>query len=251
MQAMPMAPNRGQAPPVERIVPEDNSNRPDQELDQDQMKAKDEIEKYNTVLMTLLHSEKTRDKVMDILSSGQGDIFTSVPQAAVTVNDMGVNLMGQSGGVVSPGTQLGSSQYLIEDLIQLGMAKGLWEEPTEEELLGLVEDTIQIVIERGLADGSIDPIQLQLEVEPLMNEDQKRVGVMMQEEQSMASEPSQEAVVDQYVNSQMTKAAERQVKRDAMAAAKNTKVNQRQAGIGHTEVRPGGWSKPISEVTIA
>ncbi len=169
-------------------------------------KLKRQVDNYSTVLMELLHGEKTRDKIMNILESGEGEIFTSVPDAAIAVNTMAANFMESSGQPPTPGVQLGASPGLINDLIELGVAKGLWEPPDEEEQLAISEDTYQIFIEKGLADGSIDPVQLQLEVEPLMNEQQRAAGNHYSEVNSLRKEPDRSALVEQYANQKVSKA---------------------------------------------
>ena len=189
-----------------------------------------QVEGYISVLNELLHSEKSRDSVTDVLTSNP-DPFMTLPQAAVSTNDMGVNLMQQSGVKVSFATQLAASTYLIEDLIHLGYAAAGWENLSEEDIAALYEDTLQIVIERGLADGSIDPIQLQLDVEPLMDEDMQRAGQHFADQEGLGSEPSNQAMVGQYANVQEQKTAQTQAKSGAkQKAIKGREVGNEMAG---------------------
>jgi len=171
-------------------------------------RTKGQVEDYVSILMHLIHGEETRATVMEILTGdpkSPSDPFMGVPQAAVSVNDMGVNLMKQSGAGVSFTVQLGASVFLINDLIELGYAAGLWEKQDEQETAALFEDSMQIVIERGLADGSIDPIQLQLDTESLMSEDQRRAGDSLAAASGMESKPSQQAMTQQYADEQVRK----------------------------------------------
>ena len=163
-------------------------------------KIQGQIDSFKSVLMKVMHSKETRGGVLDILKSSE-DPFSTFPTAAVAINDMAVSLMSKGGNQVSFAVQLGASEYLISDLLHLGYAAAGWDELAEEEVKSLYEDTIQIVISRGLNDGSIDPIQLQLEGQDLMTEDQRRAGDMMAKDADIPSDPSQQVMMEQYSNS--------------------------------------------------
>lgn len=187
--------------------------------------AQKRVQAYTSVLIKIMHSKETRDGLIDMLAGGEkekapgpaegsegmpreqkgrtNDPFIAVPQAAVVVNDMALAFMKDNGIEVDFGTQLAGSATVISDIIQLGYAKKIWPELSQEEVAGIYEDALQIVIERGLKDGSIDPIQLQADVEPLMNEDQKGIGNQMAEKGGLGSEPSQQAMTEQYAQGQV------------------------------------------------
>lgn len=173
------------------------------------------VDGYSTIITKLLHSEKTRDKVVDMIKSST-DPFAAVPQAAMTVNDMAVNMMEQSGKQVDFGVQIAASPILIGDLLELGVATKQWEPVDEGETEAIMEDTFQMAIERGLEDGSIDPIQLQAEIEPLMNEDQKRFGATVGKEAGTPIQPNQNAIIDQIANDKVRKNEARNAKKAAL-----------------------------------
>jgi len=181
-------------------------------------KMKKQIDSYTSVLMNLLHGEKTRNHTEEMIKASK-DPFIAIPNTAVSVNDMGVNLMEQSGVEVPFGVQLASSEYLLGDIVELGMAMGQWQEIPEEELKGIYEDTLEIVIERGLKDGTIDPIQLQLDVEPLMDEDQARAGNALRQQTGTPESPSNQAMVEQYSNAKANRASQLQAKSGAKQKA--------------------------------
>jgi hypothetical protein len=183
---------------------------------------------YKQVLTELLHSPKSRDSVTATLTSSP-DPFDSVPTAAVATNDMGVNLMKQSGHDVDFGVQLMTSDFLITELIHLGYAAAGWEELTEEDFAGIYEDTIQTVIERGLADGSIDPIQLQLEIEPLLDENQMAGGKHLQKQAGLEDGPSQGAMVDQQVQGKVRQKEGQMAKQQALSKQKESQGQAPQA----------------------
>lgn len=190
-------------------------------------KMKSKVDAYVSVLTELLHSPKSRDSVTDVLMK-DSDPFNTVPQLAVSVNDMGVNLMKQSNVEVPFSVQLAASTYLIEDLIHLGYAAAGWDQLDDTDIAGIYEDTLQIVIERGLKDGSIDPIQLQMETEPMLNENQKAAGQYGAQEAGLDSAPSQGAMIDQHTKGKLRQAEGRQAKKTAV----NAQTAQSQAMAG-------------------
>lgn len=204
----------------ERVEPIVAQSRPEDDPQAQQITKK--AEGYKTMLMTLLHSKETREDVLDILR-GSNDPYITVPQAAMAVNDMGVVNMERGGVKVEPAVQLASSQYLLEDLVQLGQAIGQFQEADME---ALSEDTYQIYVERGVKDGSIDPIQLQLEAEQLMTDNQLAAGTAMGAGQ-VPGRPSQQAMTEQYASKRV--GAERQRATEKAAMQKKKQMNQQMA----------------------
>jgi len=163
-------------------------------------KVKERAKKYETVLMNILHGKKTRDQVIEVLKSNP-DPFVTIPQAAMTVNDMGVMNMKRGGIDVDPGVQLVASQFLLNDLIELGHASESFQ-LEDEDIEGLVEDTYQMYIQRGLKDKSIDPVQLQLEVQEIMTDEQAAAGAVMGQG-AVPVQPDRRAVMENEVQSRV------------------------------------------------
>lgn len=186
------------------------------------------VDTFGVVLIEVMHSDQTKQETLNMLKGEDettSDPFIAIPDAAVAVNDMAVALMSDSGAVPDFAVQLSGSVLIINDLIQLGIASGLWDDLGEEDIKMIYEDTLQIVIERGLADGSIDPIQLQLDAEGFMDENQKTVGGKLALEKGLGKEPSQQAM-----NEQFAQGRERKVMKGATAkAAKDKQREQNQA----------------------
>lgn len=201
-------------------------------------KVAKQLESYVMILMNIIHGKESAGMVMDVLKSGadeegaEADPFNTVPQAAMAINDMALQITSSEGIDINFSTQLGGSAYLIPDLLELGVAANLWEELSEEDVAAVFEDTLEMVITRGLKDGSIDPIQLQLDVEPLMSKNQKSAGDAFASELGLESEPSQQAMSDQHANSRVRKAEAMSTKQQAQkkAAEANQAVDQQAQG---------------------
>lgn len=173
-----------------------------QELDP---KLKNQIDVYSTMLTKFIHGKETQQQVLKMLQAG--DPIKAIPPAAIAINEQAENAMKSK---PSTDVVLGASVTLVSDLIETGMAAGLFEQPSDEDISFIYQDTLQIYIEKGLKDGSIDPIQLQKDIEPLMSEEQKQMGQELGKQAGVADEPDERAVLEQYTNNRVGAAAPKQ-----------------------------------------
>lgn len=188
----PQAPQKPQE--VQGSAQQDNEADP---------KLKQKVDSYVSILMNELHGPETRDDVVDILKSSK-DPFMTVPQAALTINDMAKLKIEQAGGRVDINTQFLASQYLVSDLMEIGNSFGVFK-TSEKDFPDLYQDSLQMYIERGLKDGSIDPIELQLEGEKFMTQNQKIGGHYLAQEEGMPYEPQQTQMLTQFERSTRAK----------------------------------------------
>ncbi len=128
---------------------------------------------YKTLLTKIMHSKENRANVIQALSS-YSDPNLAVPAVAMMITDQADKIAGQP---VPNDIKMGLSPYLVTDLIALGQASKLWGAPTEEDAKAIYQDTVQDYIQRGLADGTIDPIELQAQAEPLMPADVRKEAI--------------------------------------------------------------------------
>lgn len=184
--------------------------------EKDPKKAAGKVDHYVTVLMNELHGPETRDEVLDILKSSD-DPYITIPQAALAVNDMAAMKVQQAGGRLDLNTQFQASQYLVSDLMEIGNAFGLFK-VDQKDFGDLLEDSLQGYIERGLEDGSIDPIELQLTAEGFMTQNQKVGGHYLAQEHGMPYEPQQQQVIAQVERSTARRVKSEESARQAQMA---------------------------------
>jgi len=161
-------------------------------------------ETYSIVLMKFLHGPQTRDLVMDILKSSK-EPFDTVPEAMNKLNEMAAKTAEQGGQEISQDVQLAASVFLFSDIVDLGEAAGIFQVP-EEERIELYQDCLELHVQKGLKDGSIDPIQLQLDTEELLTEQQKAGGMGLAEFSGTPTELSQAQMTEQYAKGEVRKA---------------------------------------------
>jgi len=159
-------------------------------------RLKKQVDGYQTVLSKLMHAKATRGGTMDMLQSGPPEI--SVPQAALAINRNAEELMKKKGLRLTNEVKLAGATFLVSDLVELGNVGGVWEEPVDEgEKNAIFQDTLQDYIHEGLKSGEIDPIQLQKDTEPLLNEEQKKLGLQVAEKEGVPKDVNQNQIIAQ------------------------------------------------------
>lgn len=210
-------------PPAGNPTEEPQRTPTDQPVDQ---KVQDRIDSYVVVLMNELHGSETRDDVLDILKNGK-DPYIGIPEAAMAVNDAAVAKFEQNGVNVDLNTQFNASVYLVNDLMEIGSKFGFFE-VTQDDFAPLLEDSLQTYIERGLKDGTIDPIELQLTAEGFTSENQRIAGLYYGQENGVPPAPQQQQIIHQLQQNAAREATAKEKKKQAVAAGQQQKLQQQQ-----------------------
>jgi len=225
----PQAVQEGTAPVTPSGPPTTQSGGSEQNVTELEMdpKVKQKVESYVSVLMNELHSPDTRDDIIEILKSSS-DPFMTIPQAAMTVNDMAKAKISKQGGKIDSATMFGASQYLVGDLMEIGNTFGIFQ-TTKEDFPELYQDSLQMYIQRGLKDKSIDPIELQNTAEKFMTENQRIGGHFMAEKQGMPYEPQSTQMMAQVESQTRTKVQAEEANKRSLEAKAQMDQQSRQA----------------------
>ncbi len=191
-------------------------------------KVQDRIDSYVVALMNELHGSETRDDVLDILKNGK-DPYIGIPEAAMAVNDAAVAKFKQNGVDVDLNTQFNASAYLVNDLMEIGSKFGFFE-VTQDDFAPLLEDSLQTYIERGLKDGTIDPIELQLTAESFTSENQRIAGLYYGQENGVPPAPQQQQIIHQLQQNAAREATEKERKKQAGQLQQQQLMAQAQQG---------------------
>ena len=190
-------------------------------------KLKEKAESYISVLMNELHAPETREDVLEMLKSSSDPSMT-IPQAAMAINDAAAMKIKKSGGRVDIPTMFLGSQYLVGDLMEIGNTFGIFE-TTKEDFPDLYQDSLQMFIQRGLKDGTIDPIELQLTGEKIMSENQKIGGHYLAEKNGIPYQPTQQQVLQQNEQSTTRKVRAEELDKQSKQAKMQNDQQVRQA----------------------
>lgn len=213
LEAPSTAPQKG--PMASPAPPTGNPTEEPQRTPEDQ-KKQDKIDSYVVALMYELHGSETRDDVLDILKNGK-DPYIGIPEAAMAVNDAAVAKFEQNGVKVDLNTQFNASQFLINDLMEIGSKFGFFE-VTQDDFAPLLEDSLQTYVERGLKDGTIDPVELQLTAEKFTSENQRIAGLYHGQENGVPPAPQQQQIIYQIQQNAAREATAEEKKKQAVAA---------------------------------
>ena len=132
----------------------------------------------------------------------------SIPQTALTVNTQFEKKAKSAGKEPELQTVLLAGVYLVQDLVEIGNNAGIFEIPTEE-MGTYLQATIQEYVQKGLKDGTIDPVELQAAIEPMMEEQHKALGMEAAGRTGIPLEANQQTAMESYGSQRERKATDR------------------------------------------
>lgn len=148
---------------------------------------------YISGIMKLMHSKKTAPMVEEMLQAGPPEDV--IPKIAMMLNDQMEKAVGQKPSLE---TLLAAFIALVQDLIELGNVGGFWKIDSEEQIGLILKTTLQTYIEKGLKDGTIDPVELQEKAGALMSEEQKQQGMSAGSQYGVPTEANQNTAMASY-----------------------------------------------------
>lgn len=170
---------------------------------------------YTSGLLKLLHSPDTSGRVLAMLKTAKPEV--SVPKSALAINGR-MEQMIQEKKATKPSleTLLLGSVALVNDLIEIGNAGDAWgEDVGPERAKPILQNTMQQYIQQGLKDGSIDPVELQAKVEPLMDEEHRAAGLQGAQATGIPTEANEQTAMESYATQRERKVLSRQAEKEA------------------------------------
>ena len=134
------------------------------------------IETMKGNITDLLYREETKGSLQKMLQAGSPN--ETVPAAVETVFGQFEQMASKSNGPLSLELKLAGGLHAFNEVMELGTAMGVIpEDLPEENVGGLLEATMKKYIQKGLKDKSIDPIELQTAIEPMLSGEEAEVGM--------------------------------------------------------------------------
>lgn len=181
-------------------------------------KVKKKIQAYTGIISNFLHGNQTKRQVEAMLQSAPPE--TSIPQTALTVNAQVEGALRERGEEPALDVRLAGGVHLVSSLIEIGNAGGFWPEISlEDGLATYLEPTMKEYIHNGIKNGTVDPVELQQSVEPLMNEEEKSLGMKGAEAAGVPKEPGQQAAMEKYANTKVREIKKKQDMQSRMGTA--------------------------------
>ena len=184
-------------PPVEQGVQESD-------LPTEAQNLSEEDQGYLNGLVKLMHSKKTAPAIEDMLESWEPE--KSIPLTALKVNEMMEQEARKGGKPPSLELLFSSAIVVVSDLVAIGNAKGIFEVVEEEHVAAILQATIQQYVEKGLEEGTIDPVELQQKAEAMMTPEDREAGINMGATDGIPTSPNEHTAMEVYADRKVRKA---------------------------------------------
>ena len=159
---------------------------------------------YLNALVKLMHTKKTAGKVEDMLESGPPE--KAIPETALMINGMMEGEARKGGRPPSLELLFQAGIVVVGDLIEIGNAKGIFDIQDEQEISALLQGTMQKYIEKGLQEGTIDPVELQQKAEAMLAPEDREAALGMAEREGIPVEPNEHTAMEVYADKKVRKA---------------------------------------------
>lgn len=155
-----------------------------------------QLENYSDNATLAVYSKQTQPTVLNLLQSGTNPI-DSLSRAAFFVHNQLEGGLRQKGEHMTYLTLFFGAAHLVSELAVLAEAAKIFTLTPKERMDGF-KGTIKMYFEAGLkifkeqgrnAPGAIDPVILQKEIEPLLNDKQREMGMRMAEKEGLSKTP--------------------------------------------------------------
>lgn len=161
---------------------------------------KKQMDSYIISLMHVIHNQQTSKSVVETLRSAPPE--ESIPATAIQLNSMVEPTFQKKFGKIDDSVKIAGALYAVSDLVELGNVSGSFQqEVSKDQVVPLFQKTVSKYVHMGLADGSIDPIKLQMDAEPLLNDKQKQIGSTIQKELGLPDQPTLSMGIDTITKS--------------------------------------------------
>jgi len=191
-----MPPNQDSALSPETSEPKESSLRAMTDPKQAQTASPELVErlkKIQTLTIHLIYSKDLKDQMKKLLS--QGEYAFTLPTATKVLYKNIRMIMKKQGQDASLEDKLAIALTAFSELLELGTAMGLVpQDIPEDEQESILRSALQDEIKEGLANGDIDPIELQEAIEPLLPQDFKDEGKRIAQSSGISEQPTQEMV---------------------------------------------------------
>jgi hypothetical protein len=139
---------------------------------------KEQIKMVNSTLTDMLYHPDAKAHIQSMLK--QGDPMQTIPAAVNTIFSKFEDMASKGKGAMPLDIKLAGGIHLFSEVMELAEAQGVIpEDLPKEQLQPLLKATMQQYIQKGLKDKTIDPIELQKQVEPLLSQEEREIGLDM------------------------------------------------------------------------
>jgi hypothetical protein len=138
--------------------------------------ALEQMENMKSAITDMMYAPESKAQVQKMLSEGQPEV--TIPGATLAIFGKFEDMMSGKNGPMPLDYKLVGGVHAFTEVMELaGHMSIVSPDMGEDEMQPLMKETMQQYIQKGLKDGSIDPIELQQEVEPLLTQEESDIGM--------------------------------------------------------------------------
>lgn len=146
-----------------------------------------QVDAYSDNATLMIYSEKSQDAILHLLQQGENPI-DGVANAAFTLHTQLEKSIEKEGEKLNEVTLTLGAAHLVSELVVLADAAGLYT-LSDEDKVEAYKHALRKYFEAGLADGSIDPVELQKSIEPLLNDQQTQMAQDVATQKGLSKTP--------------------------------------------------------------
>ena len=129
-----------------------------------------------TLTDMLYHPKGGSESVQKMLTDGPPEV--TIPTVVNTVFQRFEDMASQKQGPMPLDIKLVAGIHLFSEVMEMAEAKGVIpEDLPEEKIQPMLKECMQKYIQKGLKEGSIDVIDLQQRIEPLLTDEEREIGL--------------------------------------------------------------------------
>lgn len=186
----------------------------------------EQLDSINGAMVDMMYNPKTKASVQKMLKSGPPEM--AIPATTNMLMQRFEDIMTPKNGPMDLQMKLGVGVMTFSEVQELAQQMGVIpKELNEQQMQGMLQATIQQYIQKGLKEKTIDPIELQLQVEPLLTPEEQAMGRGMSSETGTPQGPTRE-----MQNHQMIQGAQEPLNvKNQQLMEQNKKMNQALQGV--------------------
>ncbi len=160
--------------PTESLLPQrDNAAPETMEANGEQYEvnpeAEQEIASFEDNATYLIHSEETRDDILNELKAHQ-DKIKGVQEVSYKIFRKIEASREDEGNQLNEFTMVTGSQFIVDEIIEIGTVAGVVEKFTDQERTAAYMATVKKYVHLGVKEGRIDALELQKNIDPIAKE---------------------------------------------------------------------------------
>lgn len=141
-------------------------------------KKRKQLQTMQAMMTDMIYHQDSKSSIQSMLT--KGDPGHTIPATVNTVFMKFEDMTKEKLGDMPLDMKLAGGVHLFSEIMELAEAQGVIpEDLPEAQIQPLLKNTIQQYVQRGLKEKTIDPIDLQKRIEPMLSQQEREVGAHM------------------------------------------------------------------------